>query len=712
MKKEWFLALVCLLGGAGDAVGLRAVRAADAEAVASTSVESLIVEVEKLCEVAKKDFSSVYGRSVASARKEAREAIVALEEYSRANPSDRAARLFCEELRRRGLTGDAATAQAFRNGVCETIARAATCAPPKSEAASNVVVALQHYSDVVARASGALEGEDEQILAEERAYFGEICDYFVVCLRTYLRENDLEALDAVTYALAELNYCQPESPTVERIVAKTRSYFETPNFYLEIDEPSLAAFAGRPIDEEFAVCENIRGAQARGSGRLTGEMVVELRENPNKAEFCLALSASVATRTIGSSRGVHVDSDNFGRVCAEKMVFWDENGLTTTPSVARGAMKTRVNGVDSERPTPLGGLLVQSMVAKEVPKTEKESAARMSARVASQLDVEANRMIVEFNKRWARTRNAASPEHRAVRGVASRTDDERLYFSCLVGRESQLASPNAALAAWLRDVDRRKEERMARLGSETTGGNDAKSEAPRSASVAKRYSGSAERERSLGAVRGNVTLRAHQSAPNNVAFVALAGLAFNGGDMGEALLARFPGVDPADANEFLGRYQANKNVGGDADKRNAPDEKLVYQFAQDRPFSVRFADDKIVTRLRFDSFERGGRVWRGLEICFVYRVEQENGRFSFRRESIDAIPLGLDETAPIPARFQAFRSVVLNLLDDVVLDEYVVDELPIVDWGTNETLGYLKPVSMRAKDGWFETEFVFCKKDR
>jgi hypothetical protein len=358
-------------------------------------------------------------------------------------------------------------------------------------------------------------------------------------------------------------------------------------------------------------------------------------------------------------------------------------------------MKTRVNGLETERPTPLGGLVVQKMVAKEVPKAEQESAARMSARVAAQLDEEANRQIVEFNKRWARTRNAASPEKRSVRGVASRTDEERLYFSCLVGRESQLASPNDALAAWLRVVDQRK-----RAEEETALSSD---EEPRPASVAKRYSSSAERERLPENVRGSVAFRAHQSAPNNVAFVALAGLAFNGGDMGEALLARFPGVDPNDANEFLGRYRANKN----AEKRDAADEKLVYQFAQDRPFSVRFADDKIITRLRFDSFERDGRVWRGLEIRFVYCVEQENGRFSFRRESIDAIPLGLDESAPIPARFQAFRSLVLKMLDDVVLDRYVVDELPIVDWGTNETLGYLKPISMRAKDGWFETEFSF-----
>ncbi len=700
MKKEWFLALVCLLGSVGGYVAPRSV-AADAEAVASTRVESLIIEIKKLCEDAKKDYSPRYDRTVADARSAAREKIVALEEYAKKNPKDCQTARFLDELRRRGLTGETVAPQDFRTGVDWANRFISTCSVPNEVSAIGLAVALQDYAEASARTLETLSKEDAELFEEERVYFGEICDYFADYLQTYLRENDLEALDAVAFALAELDYYQPESPVVAEIVEKTRSYFKEPNFYLEIDEPTLASFAGRPIDEQFVVCENIRGTQAKGSGRLTGDMTVKLRKNDDKAELCLALSASVATSTVGSSRGVRIDADNFGSVCAEKTVFWGEGGLETTPSVARGTMKTRVNGVDSERIMPLGGLVVQKKVAKEVPKAEQESAARMSARVAAQLDEEANRQIVEFNKRWARTRNVASPEKRAVRGVASRTDEERLYFSCLVGRESQLASPNDALAAWLRVVDQRK-----RAAEETALSSD---EEPRPATVAKRYSSSAERERVAENVRGSVAFRAHQSAPNNVAFVALAGLAFNGGDMGEALLARFPGVDPNDANEFLGRYQANKKT--EAETRDAADENLVYQFAQDRPFSVRFADDKIVTRLCFDSFERDGRVWRGLEIRFVYCVEQENGRFSFRRESIDAIPVGLDESAPIPARFQAFRSLVLKLLDDVVLDRYVVDELPIVDWGTGETLGYLKPISMRAKDGWFETEFSFREKD-
>ncbi len=696
MKKEWFLALACCLWGGGDAIAPRCVEAVEAEAVASSGVESWIVELEKRCAVAKKEYSPQYDRTTAEARRAAREAIVALETRLQERPNDRATRAFYAELQKCGLTGETVSPGAFRKGAIEMNRRVASCAPPNDELTTAVVVALQRYSEANARTLGALDKEKVALFEEERAYFGEICDYFVECLQKYLRENDLESLDSVSFALAELTYCQPESPAVEDIVAKARSCFEKPNFYMEIDAPTLASFVERPIAEDFDICENIRGTQARGAGRVNGDMVVKLRENGDKAELCLALSASVATRTIGSSRGVHVNADNFGRVRAEKTVFWSEKGLESKPSVAVGTMKTRVKGINSERLAPLGGLVIQTKVANEIPKTEQESAARMSARVATRLDEEAGGQIDEFNRRWARTRNASSPEKRAVRGVASRTDEERLYFSCLVGRASQLASPTEELAAWLREVDRRNAENEATASSDVAPLNDA----PRSASVAKRYSGSVERGAEKR--RGNVTLRAHQSAPNNVAFVALSGLLFEGGDMGEALLARFPGVDPKDATEFLERFRAEK-AGNDA----LSSEKIIYRFAQDRPFSARFDGNKIVTRLRFDSFERDGQVWRDLEICFVYRVEQENGRFVFRRESIDAIPLRLDQSAPIPARFQGFRALVLRTLDDVVRDEYVVDDLPLVDWQTDETLGYLTPVSMEAKDGWFETEFTF-----
>lgn len=703
MKKELLLTLACLLGGANGWVAPQSV-ATGADAVATAGVGALVAEIEKLCADAKKEYAPRYDRAVAESRVAVREKIVALAEYINENPNDRESRLFYEELRRLGLTSAELAPPEFRAGALGAIRYFAACsAPKKSGPAADVVVAVQRYSEIGARTLGSLDDEELRIFEENRVYFGEICDYFADRLRVYLNENDLESLDAVSFALAELNYCQPEAPTVAKIVEKTRSFFREANFYLEVDEKTLASFAERAVDEKFVVCETIRGARARGAGRLVGDMKLQLRENDDKAELCLALSANVATKTTGSSRGVHVNSDNYGRVCAEKTVYWSENGLETTPSVARGSMKTCVNGIASERLTPLGGLVVQTKVKNEIPKTERESSVRMSSRVAAQLDEEADRQISAFNKRWARTRNASSPENRAVRGVATKSDEERLYFSCLVGRANQLASPTDGLAAWLRVVDERKRaaEKATAQDGEPLDVVDASDEEPRSATVAKRYSGSVERARVVENGPSNVTLRAHQSAPNNVAFVALAGLNFEGGDMREALLPRFPGVDPVEATQFLDRYRAKK---GDSEAR-ALDENVSYRFAQDRPFSTRFADDKIETCLRFDSFKSDGREVRDWEIRFVYRIECRDGSFFFKRETIDATPLSIDRSAPIPARHQGFRALLIDKLKTVVKDEYPA-ELPVNDF-EGETIGTLIPTSLSARDGWFDAEFVY-----
>ena len=213
MKKEWFLALVCLLGSVGGFVAPRSV-AADAEAVASTRVESLIIEIKKLCEDAKKDDSPRYDRTVADARSAAREKIVALEEYAKKNPKDCQTSRFLSELRRRGLTGEGVAPQDFRDGADWANRFIATCSVPNEVAAIGLAVALQDYAEATARTRETLSKEDAELFEEERVYFGEICDYFADYLQTYLRENDLEALDAVAFALAELDYYQPESQSI------------------------------------------------------------------------------------------------------------------------------------------------------------------------------------------------------------------------------------------------------------------------------------------------------------------------------------------------------------------------------------------------------------------------------------------------------------------------------------------------------------------
>ncbi len=526
--------------------------------------------------------------------------------------------------------------------------------------------------------------ETTRLAEEERLYFGEICDAFQARLVELPRLGTDEAFATAAFHLGEMRYCQPDSPIVAKLDDRVRSLFSEDNFQLEIAESVASAASRRQIEDPISVNETIRGTRAIGSGTVCGVTSVDFRPNPRQAELRLVLNADVTTRTVGTNRGVRIYSDNFGKVVASKSIFWSDDGLQTTPSASVGSMKSRVNGFNSDFVMLLNGALIQKKVRRELPLSERESGRRMNVRVATELDLEANKQIVEFNKHWNRARQAVADDERILRRTTSRTEEDRLYFSCLVGKKEQFASPIAELSR--PEADKTPIRRNV-VKARPTG----------------RYSALAATD-----PRSDVVMRAHQSAPNNAAFVALAGLTLGDEGMFDDLLARFPGLDRATATSFLETYRKNAPT----DENVAEREKMRFQFDDERPFSVAFADDKVETTLRFSTFETGGRSWPELEIKFVYKIVPKRGGVAFRRELVDATPGGLDPDAPIPARFQAFRSVVMKRLENAILDEYVAEKIPLRDEATGKTFGTLVPKTATARDGWFVAEFDFVEAPR
>lgn len=526
--------------------------------------------------------------------------------------------------------------------------------------------------------------EKARLTEEERVYFGEICDGFQKTLADTSNWGTDETLASARFHLGEMKYCQPNSPVVAKLADVIRGLFSEDNFQLEISESVASAAMRRNIENSISVNEIIRGTRAVGSGVLRGVTSVDFRPNSQQAEFQLVLDADITTRTVGTNRGVRVYSDNFGNIVASKTIYWSDEGLQTTPSASVGSMKTRVNGVNADFVTLFNGAMIQNRVQRELPLSERESSRRMNAQVSTELDAEANKQIGKFNERWNRARQAVDDDERILRRIESRTEEERLYFSCLVGKKEQFGTPIAEPTA------------IAAQTPSTPGAVEARSK--------ERYSASA-----TNASRRAVVMRAHQSAPNNAAFVALTGLTLGEEDMFDALIQRFPGLDRATAKSFLEKYRKNASDGENA----ADGEKLRFQFDAERPFNVAFVDDKIETTLRFSSFEAGGRAWEDLEIKFVYKIVAKDGGVAFQRELVDVLPGGLDPDAPIPARFQAFRSVVMKRLESAILDEYVAAKIPLQNEANgSETFGELVPKTATARDGWFVAEFDFIETPR
>ncbi|MBP5620867.1 MAG: hypothetical protein J6X44_02500, partial [Thermoguttaceae bacterium] len=576
------------------------------------------------------------------------------------------------------------------------------------------------------------EEPNEDLAQAEREYFEMNCDQVASSFAEYRSTGSSEAFEQLARALGEVRYYQSKSPAVVQLTNALRAQFSTPNLYVEASERFLSAMVRREVSKTFPVQEYIRGTYARGNGVVQGQTSLQLFPNKDRAEIALVLNAHIATSVVGTSRGVNVYSDNSGNVTASKRIFINPNGsFTTTVSAASGRLKSNVNSFNTNRPTPLGGAIIQGKINKELPFTENESSVRVNQRVASELDEQANAQLYELNQRIERmTLNAVDPMVNHMRTSAS---DTRLFFSCVLGRSWQLAAPvdwqrqssSLILRSNESDFPRRKvagiysnEYVAERPTTISVRSNNAAQAGPafqpapfRAGPIETILSAPFELISSLaGPINQNVATRnpnlsaqtaapvvrpvlasafgatvasaipddggydvvvkLHQSSPNNAATVALADAYFGpGADTIDAVIARFPAVDPNDVKSFLTPYEPKEDRPLDPED-NYKDVSI--RFDEVRPFTTQFEDGKIATSLHIASCVSDGKEWPPVEVQFVYRVEKRDDSYAFVRETVEVLPEGYQEGDSISARFHTFRRIFMKRLEKTIQDEYVV----------------------------------------
>ncbi|MBR4751853.1 MAG: hypothetical protein IK077_08840 [Thermoguttaceae bacterium] len=612
------------------------------------------------------------------------------------------------------------------------------------------------------------ERPDEQNaeLAEaEREFFASNCDLVAASFAEYKATGSPETFDDLVRALGEVRYYQSKSPAVVQLTNVLRGQFSLPNLYVEASERFLSAMTRRQVSETFPVQEYIRGAYARGSGVAQGETSLQLFPNNSRAEIGLVLNACISTSVVGTTRGVNVYSDNSGNVTATKRIFVNPNGtFTTTVSSASGRLKSNVNSFNTNRPTPLGGAIIQGKINKELPFTESESSLRVNQRVASQLDEQANAQLYELNQRIERmTLNAVDP---MVSHMNTSSSDTRLFFSCVLGRSWQLAAPIDRQLQTSSLIMRSNESAFRRAKTSGLFAGEFVAERPTVISVRSTNASQTNQSftpvpyaagpietiltapfelvssltapvsRNVATMRPNlptparvvksavaptssasagpaipddggydVVVKLHQSGPNNAATVALADAVFGpGADTIDAVIARFPAVDPNDVKNFLTPYEPKEDRPLDPED-NYKDVSI--RFDDVRPFVTQFEDGKIITSLHVASCVSDGKEWPPTEVQFVYHVEKRGDSYAFVRETVEVLPEGYQEGDSVSARFHTFRRIFLKRLEKTIQDEYVVVPISLDDPKTGEKRGALIPSYVDVKDGWVVLGFRF-----
>ena len=723
---------------------------ANAEAqVKLDEANRIILAVSKYVAAAKKDYSPRYGARTGAAREQLVSQLRDYVKYAE-TPGHEDAKALATKLQIPALIKLSAESPTIFRGrlaaVRDALGDYARSSKKNVEREKSLAVLTDYYlavfkasdaapleaaSAVAGSAGSDAEYPDEELEREKRECFEFYGDALCDAVRAYFSSDSDGSIDQIVRAIGEMRYYQSESPSVSRLAGYLHDVFSGANFYLEASEKFLSAFTYRDVSETFNVNETIRGARAQGVGALKGHTVLDVKPSESRALMALVLNANVSTRTVGASKGVFVHTDNLGAVAASKPMFLNSDGrITTSAAAANANMRTTLRGVNTDRITLFGGKIIQNKVSQELPASERDGAERIKARVARELDAQANAQILEMNRRIEHMEIGSA--NSMIQNLKSRTSEDRFFIECVLGRGLQFSAPGAvaasarparqtSVASGSSDevVERGAAKpvepglfRNVRGGALTTLAPNLRNSVVMSASsntilprldALRPFRPVASETTAESAPRPDLLVRFHESAPNNAATIALAGALFGPGyDTLDNVILRFPGVDPDDIKKLLAPYEPQGVRELDPDDHA---QKVFIRFDEVQPFSTRFENDAITTVLRVSSCDVDGKEWGPIEVRMIYRLEIRDDRFVFVRDELEVLPGGYQDGDPVSARFYTFRRIFIKRLETTINEEYVFSPLPVDTIAALENRGSLRPKKVEAQDGWLTVEF-------
>ncbi len=456
-------------------------------------------------------------------------------------------------------------------------------------------------------------------------------------------------------------------------------------------------------------------------------------------------------------------------VASKAIFINSDGRLTTSLGTASGNLKTNVNSITPNRMTPFGGAIIQNKINQELPYSERESTNRLNQRVASELERETNAQLSQLNNRIARMAQGGSDsmirnfssrtsdsrlylsfvlgrgwqfaapvvqESKATEYLKSLSErlkiarDSRVLArarvndSCsseYVGNRSvaSVASSNLPQMSYRRQgpvgaVLSAPFNVAAELASAFVPGVAPTGRAPFNGKTISNVGVKLRQKPVLSSLldtlppsdgRLDLIVRMHQSSPNNMVTVALAGAVFGpGSDTLDDVVARFPALDPQDVKTILTPYKPKE------DRPLEPDDNyknVSIQFDDVRPFMTRFDCGKINTTLRLTSCVVDGKEYPPVEVRLIYDVQKRGSSYAFVRESVDVLPDGFQEGETVSARFHTFRRIFMKRLEKSILDEYVVVPIPLDDRESGERRGALVPELIDVQNGWITLGFRY-----
>ena len=188
---------------------------------------------------------------------------------------------------------------------------------------------------------------------------------------------------------------------IPEVVAAARRLYSEPNLLFLAKRKFIAAAMENHIDEVAPLTDNILGTSIRGTSHTQGDLFLNLRNNPYRAEFDMNLRGCVYSRTAGFNGPAVVYASGNTSIDGHKLVWLDEHGMHTADNAkATAHTNTTYTGFGATSKHFKG--IVTNVASKRAYQSkgtaERIAAAHAADRVENRLDQQAPQMIANANR--------------------------------------------------------------------------------------------------------------------------------------------------------------------------------------------------------------------------------------------------------------------------------------------------------------------------
>lgn len=459
----------------------------------------------------------------------------------------------------------------------------------------------------------------------ERWFQGQL-ERLAGALEQYPHEPDLENRSAISESLGRFT----SLGLVPQIVDAVKFHYSRPNLWADVSVELLGAGFRDDVSRPTDVYDYILGTKIVGEGYTTGDVQLRLIPSYRRAVLETLMTGNTASKTRGYNGPVVIHSKGNTGLAARKWIFLEPEGVRAPGATASAVTETVTTGISA-------GHLVRHIASRRIAKQRDQANAIASqhaeARLARNVDEEASELVTNANREYQnrfRYPLLRRDEYPAL--LAFTTTWDGLSAVALQANRSQLGAPTSPPPV-AGDFD--------------------------------------------------LTVRLHETLPNNAAEAMLGGRTFESDEVRERIV------------ELRGSLPPELEDGDD-------EEPWSITFARRNPVTLDFADGQVTLTIRGQRYTSGDRQFGAMNVGAVYRIESTDEGLRLMREGeLQIFPPGFDpETGRLGAGDVALRRILQRRFSRLFPETVDLEgfDLP----GRWARAGRLQPVLMQSGSGWLQ----------